>query len=304
MGLFDRSGGAHVAVTPDAVRPRQTVTATVTVDKPITKVASARLEWGYDNFYRYHWAGRADSAAAAGNDTLLTAGQVGTSYGGERDTDDWVCVTRVEVPIGTGEFTGASSSFTIPSWAPGSSPVLARWACRLVVERGGVDVDRKGVFTVLIGATDVDATDEAAAPLERYMGDGATELDIVLASPVCLAGAPIVGHLVLRPKTQVPEADIAVYWQRHREHHPIERYPAQGGELDGPPTYLGKKVVLPPGGEYGMPFELPLPADAAPSGTTVNSTVTWQIGARVFYKGFTQHQLERVRRPIVVVNAP
>ena len=61
-------------------------------------MTSARLEWGYDNFYRYHWAGRADSAAAAGNDTLWTAGQVGTNYGGERDTDDWVCVTRVEVP--------------------------------------------------------------------------------------------------------------------------------------------------------------------------------------------------------------
>jgi hypothetical protein len=45
--------------------------------------------------------GRADSAAAAGNDTLWMAGEVGTSYGGERDTEDWVCVTRVEVPTAT-----------------------------------------------------------------------------------------------------------------------------------------------------------------------------------------------------------
>lgn len=304
VGLFNRSGGVRVTVTPDGVRPRQTVTATVTVDKPIDKVGSARLEWGYDNFYRYHWAGRADSAARAGNDSLLMAGQVGTNYGSERDTDEWVCVTRVEIPIAASEFTGASNSFTIPSWAPGSSPQLARWACRLVIERGGFDVDERGVFDVVIGADDVDATDEAAAGTEPYMGSGATEIDIVIPSPVCRAGTPITGHLVLRPREQVPLAEIAVYWQRHREHHPIERYPAQSGSVDGPPTFLGKDVPLPPGGEYGMPFELPLPADAAPSGTTVNSTVTWQLGARIFYKGFTGHQIERVRRPIVVVNAP
>lgn len=304
MGLFDRSGGARVTVTPDVARPRQTLTATVTTDKPIGKVTAARLEWGYDNFYRYHWAGRADSAVAAANDTLWTAGQVGTNYGGERDTDDWVCVTRAEIPVATGEFTGTSSSFKVPSWAPGSSPQLASWACRLIIERGGIDIDERSVFEVVIGAADVDATDEAEAAVEHYMGSRATDVDIVIPSPVWLAGQPITGHLVLRPKEQVPLAEIAVYWQRHRENHPIERYPAQSGALDGPPTYLGKQVPLPPGGEYGMPFELPLPADAAPSGTTVNSTVTWQVGARIFYKGFTQHQIERVRRPIVVVNAP
>jgi hypothetical protein len=302
MALFDRSG-ARVTVAPEVVRTRQTVTATATVDRPLDKVRSARLEWGYDNYFRYHWAGRADSAAKAGNDSLLMAGQVGTNYGSERDTAEWVCVTRVDVPVATGEFTGATSTFAIPSWAPGSSPVLARWACRLVVERGGIDVDERGVFGVTIGASDVDATDEAAAPIEHYTGSRATDVDIVLASPVWVAGQPITGHLVLRPKEQVPQGEIAVYWQRHREHHPIERYPAQGGALDGPPTFLGKKVNLSPGGEYGMPFTLPLPADAAPSGTSVNSTVTWQVGARIFYAGFTQHQIERVRRPIVVVNA-
>lgn len=75
----------RVAVTPEVVRPRQTVTATVTTDGRVDKVSSATLEWGYDNLYRYHWAGRADSAAATGNDTLLTMGQAGTNYGGERD---------------------------------------------------------------------------------------------------------------------------------------------------------------------------------------------------------------------------
>ena len=98
-----------VTVTPEVVRPRQTVTATIETDEPIDEVATATLEWGYDNFYRYHWAGKVDSVAAAENDSWLTMDQVGTNYGGERVTDDWVCVTRVELPVATSEFTGASS---------------------------------------------------------------------------------------------------------------------------------------------------------------------------------------------------
>ncbi|MCV7255415.1 hypothetical protein H7J86_24950 [Mycobacterium hackensackense] len=301
MGLFSRTGGVRVEITPGVVRPRQSVTATVTADKPVDKVTSARLEWGYDNFYRYHWAGRADSAAAAANDTLWMAGEVGTNYGGERDTDDWVCVSRTEIPLAADEFTGTTASFKVPSWAPGSSPQVARWGCRLVIDRGGRDVDAKGEFTVVIGVGDVDAVDE---PQERYMGDAASQLDIVLASPVGLAGAAITGHLVVRPQQDLPTADIAVYWQREREHHPLERYPAQDGTLDGPPLHLGKKVPMPGGTEFGLPFALPLPPDAAPTATSVHSSLSWFVGARIFYSGFTGHQVERVRKPFTVVNAP
>ena len=301
MGLFNRSAGVRVTVTPAVVRPRQSVTATVSTDEPLDKVTSARLEWGYDNFYRYHWAGRADSAAAAANDSLWMVGEVGTNYGGERDTDDWVCVTRVDIPIATGKFADTSATFTIPSWAPASSPEVARWSCRLVVERDGRDVDEHGEFQVVIGTGDVEAVEE---PMERYMGDGATQLDIVMPSPIWRAGEPVTGHLVVRAQQDLPTADIAVYWQRHREHHPIERYPAQSGALDGPPLHLGKKIPMHGGYEFGMPFSLPLPADAAPTATAVHSSLSWFVGARIFYSGFTGHQVERVRRPIVVVNAP
>jgi hypothetical protein len=277
------------------------VTVTVSTDKPVDKVTAARLEWGYDNFYRYHWAGRADSASAAANDSLWTAGQVGTNYGGERDTDDWVCVTRVDIPLAADELADASATFTVPSWAPASSPEIARWSCRLVIERDGRDVDERGEFQVFIGTADVDAIEE---PMERYMGDGATQLDIVMPSPVWRAGEPITGHLVVRAQQDLPNADIAVYWQRHREHHPIERYPAQGGALDGPSLHLGKNFPMQSGYEFGLPFSLPLAADAAPTTTAVHSSLSWFVGARVFYSGFTSHQIERVRRPIVVVNAP
>jgi hypothetical protein len=98
VGIFSRGGGAAVVVSPAVVGLRQTVEATVTTDKPIDKVASARLDWGYTNFFNYHWAGRVDSAAAAGNDTIWTMDQVGTSYGGDRDTDEWVSVVVEDIP--------------------------------------------------------------------------------------------------------------------------------------------------------------------------------------------------------------
>jgi hypothetical protein len=290
-----------VTLTPEVVRPRQTITATITTDKPIDEVATATLDWGYDNFYRYRWAGRADSAAAAGNDSLLTAGEVGTNYGGERDTDDWVCVTRAELPVATSEFTGATATFKVPSWAPGSSPLIARWACRLRIERGGRDVDERGEFTVVIGSADVDAVVE---PIERFSGAGETEIDIVLGSPLYRCGETISGQIVLRPTIDLPTGDLAVYWQRQRESHPLVRYPAEGGPIDGRITQLDKKIPLQAGRPVTLPFAIPLPDDAAPTASAVHSSLSWFVAARMFYAGFNGHQVERVRRPITVVNAP
>jgi hypothetical protein len=301
VGLFSRSGGAAVTVTPPIVQPRQIVTATVTTDKPIDKVSSARLDWGYTNFYRYHWAGRVDSAAAAGNDTIWTADQVGTNYGGDRDTDDWVSVIVEDVPIATGQFTGASSTFRIPSWAPASSSAIARWECRLTVERGGRDIDTRGEFTVLIGTADVEAYTE---PLEVVSGAAETVIDITLSKPVWRAGETITGQATLTPTMDLPDGDLAVSWQRDRESHPLTRAPGPGGQLDGRIVQLGKRIQLRAGLPVVLPFEIPLPADAPPTAAAVHSSINWFVQARLMYAGFTGHQLERVRRPIVVVNAP
>jgi len=301
VGLFSRSGGVQVTVSPEVLRPRQTATATVTTERPVDEVATATLEWGYDNFYRYHWAGHVDSAAAAGNDTFLTAGQVGTNYGGERDTDDWVCVTRVELPVATSEFSGATATFKVPSWAPGSSDLIARWSCRLRIERGGRDVDERGDFTVVIGTADVDAVVE---PLEQFFGAAETEIDIVLGSPLYRAGETISGQIVLRPTIDLPNGDVAVYWQRQRESHPLVRYPAEGGPVDGRIVQLDKKIPLRAGVPVTLPFALPLPDDAAPTASAVHSSLSWFVAARMSYAGFNAHQVERIRRPITVVNAP
>ena len=300
MGLFSRSGSASIVVSPAVVGPRQTVQATVTTDKPIDKVSSARLDWGYTNFFNYHWAGRVDSAAAAGNDTIWTMDQVGTSYGGDRDTDEWVSVIVEQIPIATGEFTGASSTFRIPSWAPASSKSIARWECRLTVERGGRDVDTRGEFTVLVGTADVEAYVE---PMELVSGAAETVIDVALSSPVYRAGDTIAGQVTLTPTMDLPDGDLAVSWQRERESHPLTRTASPGGQLDGRVVTLGKRIPLRANVPVVLPFEIPLPADAPPTAAAVHSSMNWFVQARMMYAGFNAHQLERVRRPIVVVSA-
>ena len=101
VGLFRRSTAIDLTVSPAVAVPRQTVTATISGS--LDKVRSAKLDWGYTNFFRYHWAGHADSAAAQANDDMWLLGEVGTNYGGDRDSEEWVSVTAADLPIATGE---------------------------------------------------------------------------------------------------------------------------------------------------------------------------------------------------------
>jgi hypothetical protein len=301
VGLFKRSSGAQVSVTPEVVMPRQTVQATVSTDKPIDKVTSATLEWGYTNFYRYRWAGRADAAATAANDSWIMMGEVGTDAGSEKDTEDWVGVTRVELPVAGGEFTGGSSSFTVPSWAPGSSDVLARWSARLTIARGGRDVDSRGDFTVVIGTNDLKTTDE---PQARTSGDGETDIDIVLPSRVFRAGETINGSITLTPRADMSDGELKIYWGHRRISHPLERTPAiAGGTRSGPSVKLGKGIALRANTPVTVPFAVPLPEDAPPTGEAVHSSLVWFLEATLSYSKWTQG-IEQVRRQIVVANAP
>jgi len=298
VGLLQR---ASVVVTPGVVTPRQTVQATVVVDEPVRRVRSARLDWGYVNFYQYHWAGRVDSVAAEGNDTMWTAGQVGTNYGGDRDTDDWVSVVVEDLPIAASVFDGAASSFRIPSWAPASSQAIARWECRLAVDREGRDVAARGEFVVQIGTGDVESYVE---PLEHVSGAAETVVDVSLTKPVWRAGETVTGHVTLVPSTDLPDGDLAVSWQRERESHPLTRTPGPGGQLDGRIVQLDKRIQLRAGTPVTLAFELELPDDAPPTAAAVHSSINWFVQARLMYRGFNGHSLERVRRPIIVVNAP
>ena len=300
MGLFTRSSGAQVTVAPAVVRPRQTVTATVTTDKPVDKVTAATLEWGYTNFYRYRWAGRADSTAVEMNDVWWMMGEVGTDAGSEKDSEDWVGVTKVDLPIATGEFTGATSSFTVPSWAPGSSDALARWSARLTVERDGRDIDTRGDFNVVISGQDLQVIDE---PQRRISGDGETTLDIALPSVVFRAGETINGRVILTPQIDMSDGELGIYWAWAMLSHPLEKTPALGGgSKSGDRVKLGKGIPLRRGAPVSVPFSLQLPVDAPPTGSAVHSTLFWFLEATVMYAKWTQG-IEKVRRQIVVVNA-
>jgi hypothetical protein len=300
MGLFSGTPAARVAVTPETARRRQTVTATVSTDKPIDKVSAATLEWGYTNFYRYRWAGRADSMATGMNDVWWLMGEVGTDAGSERDTDDWVCVTKVDLPVADGRFTGASSSFTVPSWAPGSSGELARWSARLVVDRGGRDVDVHGEFGVLIGRGDAEFDED---PPRRTAGDGETDLAIVLPSSVFVAGETISGSVVLTPRVDMSDGELGIHWSYRRISHPVTRTPAAGGGKSGQRVKLGKGIPLHDGSPVTVPFAVPLPADAPPTGEAVHSSLVWYLEATLMYSKWTQG-IEQVRRQIAVVSAP
>lgn len=287
MGLFSPGADVSVTVSPAVVTPRQTVTATVTASRPIDKVTAASLEWGYTNFYRYRWAGRADSAAAPD---------------GDRDTDDWICATRLELPVATGEFDGTTSNFRVPSWAPASSREIARWSCRLVVTRAGRDFDTHAEFTVHTGREQF--ADEAAVQerVSVLAGAAETAIDITLPTPVFGAGEVIRGHLTLTPTTDLPDGELAVCWQKQRESHPLQRAPTSGSAIDGPIITVGKGIPLRAGHVVQLPFEVPLPVDAPPTATAVNSSMTWFVQARMFYAGFSGHLTERVLKPIFVVS--
>jgi hypothetical protein len=51
-----------------------------------------------------------------------------------------------------------------------------------------------------------------------------------------------------------------------------------------------------------VPFSVPLPQDAPPTGAAVHSSLVWFLVATLSYSKWTQG-IEKVRRPIVVVNA-
>lgn len=301
MGLFGRVPGVTVEVFPAVAAPRQAVTARVSTGRHIDRVTAAGLEWGYTNFYRYHWAGRADAAMAqAGADAWLY-GDVGTNAGGDRDADEWVSVSRTDLAVLDGQFSGGTATFRVPSWAPASSPELVRWLCRVVLERGGRDLDAHSEFNVRVGRGDATAPE---APTEVIMGDGATVVDIDLVTPVVAAGETIRGRIRLTPTADLPDADVAVCWRRYRESHPLTRTPSRGGGCDGPILSLGKGIPLRSGTPVVLPFELALPADAAPTASAVHSSMKWFVQARLFYAGISAHLTERVLRPIVVVNGP
>lgn len=295
-----RPARAQVTVSPSVVSPRQSIDVRVNTPKPIRDVTSARIELGYDNFFRYRWAGHADAAATAATNAMWLTEDVGTTYGTDRNTKEWIGILTAELPTPTSEFTDGSATFRIPSWAPPSSSQIAGWSCRLVVQRRGVDVDEAAEFTVVAGVDDAQA---AIGVLEHVTGSAACRLDIELPRAVFRAGETIEGAVVVTPSRDLPVGDVRVRWQRQRDSHPLSRTPGFDEVANGRTLQLGKHVTLREGTPVRLPFQTELPVDAAPTASAVNSSMRWFVNATMFYAGFSSPGTESVRQPITVVNA-
>ena len=269
MGVLGRLPPVELSVSPTVVRPRQTVRATVTVPVPLDDVTAAALEWGYTNFY-------------------------------DGDGDRWVGIDIDRPPVAIGRFLGATSTFRVPAKAPGSSDEIARWRCRLRVSRRGRDITAESDFGVVVAASDV-AVGHAA--VRRVDGAADTLLDVALPWAVFGAGDTIRGHVVLTPAGDLPDGYLTMCWQRDRLSHPLHRPSTPTASLTGPIIKLGKRIQLRAGTPVAVPFELPLPADAAPTAKAVHSSLAYFIDVCLRYTGSSGRATERIRYPIVVVNA-
>jgi len=297
---FLRPAPAEIIVSPSVVSPCQSIDVKVVTPKPIGNVTSARIELGYDNFYRYRWAGRADAAATATTDAMWLTQDVGTTCGTDRNTKDWVGVDTNELPTATSEFAGGSATFRIPSWAPPSSSLIAGWSCRLVVQRRGLDVEEQADFTVVTGIDD--APTDIGAP-EQVTGSVAARLDIDLSRLVFRAGETIEGDVLITPSRDLPDGDVRVKWQGQRDSHPLTRTPGFDEIVSGRTVQLERRLTLREGAQVRLPFQLELPPDAAPTASAVHSSMRWFVNATMFYAGFAGPGTESVRRPIAVVSA-
>ncbi|WP_428340172.1 hypothetical protein [Mycobacterium sp.] len=268
--------------------------------KPIRDVTSARIELGYDNFFRYRWAGHADAAATAATSAMWLTEDVGTTYGTDRNTKEWIGIFAAEIPTPTSEFTEGSATFRIPSWAPASSSQIAGWSCRLVVQRRGVDIDEAAEFSVVTGVND--APNDVGV-LEQVTGGAASRLDIELPRAVFRAGETIKGAVIVTPSQILPPGDVRVRWQWQRDSHPRTRTPGFDEVASGRTVQLEKHLVLREGTPVRLPFQTELPVDAAPSASAVNSSMRWFVNATMCYAGFSSPGTESVRQPITVVSA-
>lgn len=101
------------------------------------------------------------------------------------------------------------------------------------------------------------------------------------------------------------DGELGIYWGYRRISHPLERTPAVGG-AEGRAAKRSSwaresrcATALP----VTVPFAVPLREHAPPTGAAVHSSLVWFLEATLMYSKWTQ-AIEKVRRQIVVVNAP
>lgn len=298
-----RKSGASLTLSPQTpVRPTETVTASVKVDDAIDGITAARVELGYVNGYRYRWAGRTDAAAHTNDLSIATMGQVGTNYGSEKDTEDWVHVLEEPLPVaggtlGAGTYTAA---LRLPSWAPGSSDDAVRWQVRLRVERSGRDVEEDATITVLSVPPEPPPAELPLVPGNR-IGGNELDFDITTERTCYRPGETVSGVVRLTAvKDLSKRGELAISFVRHRLSHPLEKTPGSETEaFTRPHLVVAKDIVFNNGVTVELPFSAVLPEGSDPTTEAVHSSLQWYVYGRVMFEGLTGG-VESARRGIVV----
>ncbi len=299
-----RKQAATLALSPDRpLRATETVTATVALDEALDRVTDAWVELGYVNTFRYRWAGRRDAAANTDDGSWVTAGQVGTDHGSERDTQEWVEALRSPLVV-AGGVLGAGEQrvdLRLPSWSPGSGGSIVRWEVRLHVERDGKDVDVSAGLRVLVAAPD------PVPELPLIQGTSALfnslEWDIRTERPCYRPGEEVRGTIVLTPREPVRKGNLALTFARMRLSHPLTRTPGTETEsFTRPYVEIADGLELTPGFATELPFAAVLPADVDPTTEAVHSSLEWYVQPSVMFEGLTGG-VESARRGIVVFTA-
>ncbi|MCZ4500071.1 MAG: hypothetical protein JWQ74_2626 [Marmoricola sp.] len=308
MGLFSRKPAAGIALSPEGpFRATETVTATVTIDEALDKVTAARVELGYLNVFRYHWAGREGALLSQGNDSILTMGQVGTNYGSDKDGKEWVHVLDEPLTVAGGVLGSGSHqvALRLPSWSPGSSKEVVQWQVRLHVERGGKDVEESAPITVLVAAPDP-APASSDLPLIQHESALAQSLDfdIVTERSCYKPGDEVRGVVGVNSREIVTKpALVAAWFRREQVSHPVDKAP--GGTIEAftrPMVGIAKDVMFVAGTRMEFPFAMTLPLDVDPTTDAVHSSIAWFIQVKVEFSGLTG-AIERAQRGIVVHTA-
>jgi hypothetical protein len=278
--------------------PGDEVVATVVLDKALDRVASARVELGFDNVFSYRWAGHRDAALAVDPLTLEQ------NYGGDKDTTEWVSVVGEDVPFVDERLDAGERQyrFRVPSWAPPSSPALARWAVRVAVpRRRGRDAGAEADLVVLAPRPAI-----APADLEQRTGDDfATALDVRLDDAAVRPGGTVRGTITLTPAKPVRVDTLTMLLYRDRLSHPVNRNAGLGQSGWKSRHRLTKGDELPEGRAVVFSFELEVPKDAEPTGEAPSSTIRWWVEGSLIYKGLVPDDpTDRVRREVIVFNAP
>ncbi len=222
-----------VSVEPGAVHPGEAVEVTVVV----AGVADRKVRDGSVRLVR------TDTASEH---------QVGTyvNYDAQRDHE----VVVAEASLGTGEGT-SSFSFTLPEDAPPSATYGVEWSLRAVIERHrGLDAKAKAALTVLAPHR-ADAEALTAPPQRKGLGYVDVELDRRSFRP----GDTVTGRAILRPTEPIRVSGVSVGFNR------VDSFDADPHCFKGDWKAVPAPSDIAAGEVHVCPFELVLPADAAPT---------------------------------------